>query len=126
MCDSDDSIMQTKDLMFRICLHLLMSQSIIPHFFRKGNACRLTGKIVLHDRKISSRCVHIERLIGLGKTYKILCHPLTATETKIASDIVFICYTFCNFRSNIISKHARNHTFFSERHRKYDIICIII
>jgi hypothetical protein len=46
----------------------------IPTFFRKTN--RMTGKTVLKDRAISSKRVHIERIIGLAKTYKILKEPL--------------------------------------------------
>ena len=104
MCDPGDSIMADKGFNVQDLFAPFDVAINIPTFFRKRN--RLTGNIVLHDRKISSKRVHIERLIGLGKTYKILCHPLTATETKISSDIVFICYMLCNFRSNIISKHA--------------------
>ena len=104
MCDPGDSIMADKGFNVQDLFAPFDVSINIPTFFRKRN--RLTGNIVLHDRKISSKRVHIERLIGLGKTYKILCHPLTATETKVSSEIVFICYMLCNFRSNIISKHA--------------------
>ena len=34
----------------------------IPSFFRKKN--RLSAKVVLADRKIASKRVHIERIIG--------------------------------------------------------------
>ncbi|XP_061167395.1 uncharacterized protein LOC133176262 [Saccostrea echinata] len=76
----------------------------IPSFFKKQN--RMSGKTVLRDRKISSKRVHIERLIGLGKTYKILKTPLNTTETKLASEILFVCFTLCNFKKCIVPKHA--------------------
>jgi hypothetical protein len=59
----------------------------IPTFFWKKN--RMT---VLKDRAISSKRVHIERIIGLAKTYKILKEPLNVTETKLASEITFVCF----------------------------------
>ncbi|XP_062587737.1 uncharacterized protein LOC134249389 [Saccostrea cucullata] len=76
----------------------------IPSFFKQKN--RMSGKTVLRDRKISSKRVHIERLIGLGKTYKILKTPLNTTETKLASEILFVCFTLCNFKKCIVPKHA--------------------
>ncbi|XP_062591631.1 uncharacterized protein LOC134253139 [Saccostrea cucullata] len=76
----------------------------IPSFFKQKN--RMSGKTVLRDRKISSKRVHIERLIGLGKTYKILKTPLNTTETKLAREILFVCFTLCNFKKCIVPKHA--------------------
>ena len=76
----------------------------IPTFFKKKN--RMSGNTVLRDRKISSKRVHIERLIGLAKTYKILTCPMSATETKLSNNIIFICFMLCNFREGIIPKYA--------------------
>ena len=104
LCDPGDSIMSDKGFNVQDLFATFDVAINIPSFFRKRN--RLIGNIVLHDRKISSKRVHIERLIGLGKTYKILCLPLTSTETKMSSEILFICYMLCKFRSNIVSKHA--------------------
>ena len=52
---------------------------------------------------------HIERLIGLGKTYKILTQPLTGTEAALSTEIVYICYMLCNFRSGIVSSNVSQH-----------------
>ena len=104
LCDPGYSIMADKGFNVQDLFAPFDVAINIPTFFRKRN--RLTGNIVLRDRKISTKRVHIECLIRLGKTYRILCHPLNATETKILSEIVFICYMLCNFRSNIVSKHA--------------------
>jgi len=76
----------------------------IPTFFRKRN--RFSNKTVLRDRKISSKRVHVERVIGLGKTYKILTHPMNHTETALSSDIIFVCYMLVNFRPCIVPLHA--------------------
>ena len=76
----------------------------IPTFFRKKN--RMTGQTVMKDRKIASKRVHVERIIGLGKTYKIMTQPLNHTETVLASDIAFVCFMLVNFRKCIVPKNA--------------------
>lgn len=102
--DPGDSIMADKGFNVQDLFAPLDVTVNMPTFFKKKN--RMSGKIVMKDRKISSKRVHIERIIGLGKTYKILCQPMTSTETKISSHIVFVCYMLCNFRTRIVSEHA--------------------
>jgi len=67
----------------------------IPTFFKKRN--RISGTTLLRDRKVSSKRVHIERIVGLGTTYKILTYPLNSTETKLSARITFCCFMLCNF-----------------------------
>ena len=76
----------------------------MPTFFRKRN--RISNKTLNRDRKISSKHVHVERVIGLGKTYKILATPMNQTEAALSSDIVFVCYMLVNFRPCIVPTHA--------------------
>ena len=76
----------------------------IPTFMRKKN--RLSGMTVIKDKKIASKRIHIERLIGLAKTYKILQEPMNATETALGSEIIFICCMLCNFRTCIVPRNA--------------------
>jgi hypothetical protein len=76
----------------------------IPTFFKKKN--RLAGDLVIKDRKVSSKRVHIERAIGLGKTYKILTEPLSPVESSLANEIIFVCFMLCNFRKRIVSASA--------------------
>jgi hypothetical protein len=57
----------------------------IPAFFKKRNI--ISGRIILSDRKVSIKRVHIERITGLGKTYNILTNPLNSTEIKLFSHI---------------------------------------
>ena len=75
-----------------------------PTFFDKKN--RLSGDLVMKDRKIASKRVHVERVIGQAKTYQILKKPLTATETKLATQISTVCFTLTNFKTCIVPKHA--------------------
>ena len=72
---------------------------------RKKN--RLSNKIVLKDRKIASKRVHIERVMGLGKTFKILKKPMSRTETALATEIIQVCFYLCNFRNNIVPQDAK-------------------
>ena len=104
MCDPGDSIMADKGFDVQDIFAPVDVTVNIPTFFRKKN--RMTGKVVLRDRAISSKRVHIERVIGLGKTYKILSHPLNHTEMVLSTDIVFICYMLVNFRKCIIPRNA--------------------
>ena len=89
-CDPGDSIMADKgfndlDILapFDISINILA-------FFKKQN--KIKSSTVISDRILSSKRVHIERIIGLAKTYKILTNPLNKTETLLSSDIIFICF----------------------------------
>ncbi|XP_061190649.1 uncharacterized protein LOC133198614 [Saccostrea echinata] len=104
LCDPKDSVMADKGFNVQDLFARMDVTVNISTFFRKRN--RMSGKILLRDRKISSKRVHIERIIGLGKTYKILTIPLNSIETKISSHITFCCYMLCNFRTCIIPKDA--------------------
>ena len=73
LCDKGDSIMADKGFNVQDLFAPYDVTINIPTFFRKKN--RMTGKTVLKDRAISSKRVHIERIIGLTKTYKILKEP---------------------------------------------------
>lgn len=103
-CDPGDSIMADKGFNVQDIFAPYNITVNIPTFFRKKN--RMSSKAVLQDRKISSKRVHIERLIGLAKTYRILIEPMNVSETLLASDIIFVCFMLCNFRSCIVPKTA--------------------
>jgi hypothetical protein len=65
-------------------------------------AVQFSVKSLTRDRKIASKRVHVERLIGLAKTYKIMTTPLTNVETVLGSRILFCCFMLCNFRRRIV------------------------
>jgi len=75
-----------------------------PTFLRHRNQFR--AKSLLRDKKIASKRVHVERVIGLAKTYKILCTPLNGVETALGGRILFCCFMLCNFRSCIVPQSA--------------------
>ncbi len=104
MCDNGDSVMSDKGFDVQDMFAPYNVQVNIPTFFKKCN--RMSGSTVLKDRKIASKRVHVERVIGLAKTYRILTQPMNSSETQLSSDIIFVCFMLCNFRCGIVPKHA--------------------
>jgi len=99
-CDPGDEIMADKGfnvddlfLPYQIAVN-------IPTFFRKRN--RMTAETVTRDRKISSKRVHVERAIGLAKTYKIMRDPMNSLESTLSTQISTVCFLLCNFRRCIM------------------------
>lgn len=76
----------------------------VPTYFRKTN--RIAPNVIKRDRKIASKRVHIERIIGLAKTYSILNGPLKKSEIYLSEEITFVCFMLCNFRKKIVSDDA--------------------
>jgi hypothetical protein len=68
-----------------------MSQLMFQHFLKKRN--RMSGKTVQRDRKLCSKLVHIEQVIGLAKSFKILTLASNRTA-KLVSDISFVVVQF--------------------------------
>ena len=76
----------------------------MPTFLTKKN--RLSPGSIKADRKISKKRVHIERIIGNVKSFKILTENLNRRETQCASDIIFVCCMLTNFRNFIVPDTA--------------------
>ena len=103
-CDPGDEIMADKGfnvedlfLPYQVALN-------IPTFVKKRN--RLAAQDVKNDRKIASKRVHVERVIGLAKTYKILTQPMSHIESSLATKIIKVIFTLCNFRKCIVPGDA--------------------
>lgn len=71
-----------------------------PDFFSKKN--RMSVRSVSKDRKIASKRVHVERLIGLAKTFKILKN----IESNLADAIISVCFCLCSFRAGIVPNNC--------------------
>ena len=80
-CSSNDSLMVDKGINVQDIFATYNVGINIPTFMTKKN--KLSGITFIRDRKISSKRVHIERLIGLAKTYKILQKPMNNTEAAL-------------------------------------------
>ena len=104
MCEPGDSIMADRGFNVQDIFAPFDVSINIPTFMKNRN--RLSRPSVLKDRKIASKRVHIERLIGLAKTYKILQHPMNFCDSILGTRIIFICCMMCNFKNRIVSKNA--------------------
>ena len=67
---------------------------------------QLPAETVIKDRKIASKRVHVERVIGLAKQFKILPTKLDHSRTPLGGRIIFVCFALCNFRVNIVPNHC--------------------
>ena len=67
---------------------------------------QLPAETVVRDRVIASKRVHVERVIGLAKTFKILQREIRAERRPLMDKIIYVCFAFVNFRCNIIPKHC--------------------
>ena len=76
----------------------------IPAFFEKKT--RMSHDTLVKDRKIASKRVHIEYIIGLGKTYKILTMPMNPIESSMATRKTSVCFWLRNFRQCFVSRTA--------------------
>ncbi|CAF4919789.1 unnamed protein product [Pieris macdunnoughi] len=74
----------------------------IPTFL-KGKS-QLSGVKVKPDRQLAGQQDHIERLIGLSKTFNILISDLNPCYVPLASRIFFVCIMLCNFREVFVNK----------------------
>lgn len=76
----------------------------IPHFL-KGKS-QLQPHEVNFDRKVASKRIHVERVIGLAKRFKILKKDLSSSKLLVGGEIVEICFRLINFMPSIVSEFA--------------------
>jgi hypothetical protein len=65
---------------------------------------QLPAATVIKDREISSKRVHVERVIGLAKTYKTLQNEQDHLKTPHGGRILYFCFVLSNFRRSIVAK----------------------
>ncbi|XP_046543594.1 uncharacterized protein LOC124253791 [Haliotis rubra] len=61
---------------------------------------------IVKDRRIASKRIHVERIIGLSKTFKILKVNLPPSKVMHGSRIVYVCFAISNFRNSIVNESA--------------------
>lgn len=71
----------------------------------KGKS-QLDPQEVIRDRRVASKRIHIERVIGLSKGFKILRHSLPQRKLHLGSRIVFVCFSLSYFRKSIVDRNA--------------------
>jgi hypothetical protein len=71
----------------------------------KGKS-QLEPEVAHKDRKVASKRIHIERVIGLAKTFKILKKDLNSKHITLGNRIIHVCFYMCNFRRSIVGDNA--------------------
>jgi hypothetical protein len=67
---------------------------------------QLEPETVVKDRRIASKRIHVERVIGLAKNFKILSSELPMSKVNLGSRIAFICFKITNFHRCIVGRLA--------------------
>lgn len=73
----------------------------MPHFLNKGSN-QFEAHQLRKSKKLSSERINVERVIGLGKTFKILSNKLSSNLVPLGGRIIFVCFMLANFRKNIM------------------------
>lgn len=99
-----DSIMADRGFIVQdlFCLHNVHVN--IPTVMR--NMVQLPQEKVIQDRRIASKRVHVERMIGLAKTFRILKEELHHSYVPLGGRILFVCLALQNFRPSIMNNSA--------------------
>ena len=103
MLENGDSVMADRGF---IVQDLLASRDItvnMPTMLR--GVSQLPASTVLKDRRIANKRVHVELVIGLAKTFRILKKELNRSYVPLGGRILFDCFVISNFRQSIVSSH---------------------
>nr|XP_049693818.1 uncharacterized protein LOC126054061 [Helicoverpa armigera] len=73
----------------------------VPEFLKNTDG-QFEPSQLTRSKKISSEQIHVERVIGLAKTFKILSGKLDSKLVPLADRIIFVCFMLTNFKNNII------------------------
>ena len=102
--DSKDSIMADRGIMVQD-LFINKDVHVNTPTMLKGKS-QLEPEEVHRDRKVASKRIHVERVIGLAKTFKILKRDLNSNLVTLGNRIIHVCFYLCNFRQCIVKKSA--------------------
>ena len=104
MLESGDSIMADRGIMVQDLFAHRNVQVNTPTTMKGRN--QLEPKTVVKDRRIASKRIHVERVIGHAKTFKILCRKLKKEQITMGGRLVKVCFLLTNFRNCIVGKRA--------------------
>ena len=104
MLEAGDAIMSDRGIMVQ---DLFASKNVkvnTPKTMKGRN--QHDAKTVVRDRRISSKRIHVERVIGYAKTFKILRKTMQSERIRVGSRIIKVCFLLTNLRDCIVSKRA--------------------
>lgn len=99
-----DQVLADRGIMVQDLFATKDVQVVTPHTLKGKH--QLDAVTLVKDRRVASKRIHIERVIGLGKTFLILKSPLNSQRLPLANRIIFICLMINNFRKCIVSRYA--------------------
>lgn len=83
----------------------IIERSSILNQGKKGKS-QLEPEEFDRGRRVASKRIHVERVIGLVKRFTILKQELPSTKVPLASRIVYICFMLSNLRNRIVDISA--------------------
>ncbi|XP_014674876.1 PREDICTED: uncharacterized protein LOC106814989, partial [Priapulus caudatus] len=98
--EGGDSIMSDRGIRIQDMFDTFNIKVNTPHML-EGKS-QLNPEDVIFDRRVASKRIHVERVIGLAKTYKILVCPLNQSKKQMGSFIIYVCFLLANFRRSIV------------------------
>ena len=102
--DPNDSIMDDRGIMVQdVFANKDVAVNTPTMLYGKS---QLEPETVVRDRRIASKRIHVERVIGLANQFKILKCDLPSARTKLGSRIIYICFMILNFRRCIVGRLA--------------------
>lgn len=102
--EKGDSIMADRGIMVQDLFSAIDVQVNNPTTMKGKN--QLPAATVVNDRNIASKRIHVERVIGHAKTYKILTTPLCYEKAGLSERIIKLCFYLVNFRECIVGPIA--------------------
>ena len=102
--EKHDAIMADRGIMVQDLFASMDVQVNTPTTMKGKN--QLNAETVVKDRRIASKRIHVERIIGYAKTFKILKRPLPNDKFLLADRIIHVCFLLTNFRNNIVGELA--------------------
>ena len=102
--EKKDSIMSDRGI---IVQDLFASKDVFvntPTMLKGRN--QLAPDTVIHDSRVASKRVHVDRVIHLAKTYKMLSNTIDHAYTPLSGRIVYVCFMLCKFRPCIVNSQC--------------------
>ena len=104
MFQSGDSIMADREIMVQ---DKFANQDVLVNTpTMLSGRSQLEPNELVKDRRVASKRIHIERIIGLAKSYKILKKEMCQSRVQLGARIIYICFALANFRNSIVHKYA--------------------
>ena len=99
-----DSIMADRGIMVQDLFAHRNVQVNTPTTMKGRN--QLEPGTVIKDRRIACKRIHVERVIGFAKTFRILSHKMKKEQITIGGRFIKVCFLLTNFRNCIVGKRA--------------------